>query len=118
MNDLMGDQVTVSVAGLSSAVGKIKGGLLKALAVTGDSRSPQLPYVPAVSEIKPGLVMETWVGISLPPKTPQPIVDRLVSLIQQAMKEPDIQTQLSEQGVKPVFEAPAAITARMADSQV
>ena len=114
MNDLMGDQVTVSVAGLSSAVGKIKGGLLKALAVTGDSRSPQLPNVPAVSEIKPGLVMETWVGISLPPKTPQPIVDRLVSLIQQAMKEPDIQTQLSEQGVKPVFEAPAAITARMA----
>jgi tripartite-type tricarboxylate transporter receptor subunit TctC len=73
-----------------------------------------LPNVPTVSEIKPGLVLETWVGISMPPRTPPQIVSRLASLIEQAMKEPDTQAQLIAQGVTPVYEGPAQITERMA----
>jgi tripartite-type tricarboxylate transporter receptor subunit TctC len=114
MTDLMAGQVTVSVPGLSSTVGQVKAGALKALAVTGATRSPQLPNVPTVSEIKPGLVLETWVGISMPPRTPPQIVSRLASLIEQAMKEPDTQAQLIAQGVTPVYEGPAQITERMA----
>jgi tripartite-type tricarboxylate transporter receptor subunit TctC len=114
MNDLMGGQVTLSVPGLSSAVGQIKGGALKALAVTSETRSPQLPNVPTISEIKPGVVLETWVGISAPPKTPQAVVNRLASLIDQAMKDPGVQNQLAEQGVRAVYEGPSVITARMA----
>ena len=110
----MAGQVTVSVPGLSSTVAQVKAGALKALAVTGATRSPQLPNVPTVSEIKPGLVLETWVGISMPPRTPPQIVSRLASLIEQAMKEPDTQAQLIAQGVTPVYEGPAQITERMA----
>jgi tripartite-type tricarboxylate transporter receptor subunit TctC len=54
------------------------------------------------------------VGISVPPKTPPQIVNRLAALIEQAMKDPDMQAQLVAQGVTPVFEGPAEITARMA----
>lgn len=114
MTDLMGGQVTVSVAGLSSAVGQIKAGQLKALAVTGSSRSSQLPNVPTVAEVKPGFVLETWVGISMPAKTPPQIVNRLASLIEQAMKDPELQAQLVAQGVTPVYEGPAALRDRMA----
>lgn len=114
MTDLMAGQVTLSVPGLSSTVSQVKAGALKALAVTGASRSPQLPNVPTLSEIKPGLVLETWVGISAPPKTPPQIVAKLASLIEQAMKDPELQAQLFAQGVTPVYEKPSEITARMA----
>ena len=114
MTDLMGGQVTLSVPGLSSTVAQVKAGSLKALAVTGAVRSPQLPNVPTLAESKPGSVLATWVGISMPPKTPPQIVNRLAALIEQAMKDPDMQAQLVAQGVTPVFEGPAEITARMA----
>ncbi len=114
MTDLMGGQVTVSIPGLSSAVGQVKAGTVKALAVTGTVRSTQLPNVPTLAESKPGFTMETWVGISLPPRTPPQVVNRLAALIEQAMKTPELQAQLTEQGVTPVYEGPAVISARMA----
>ena len=113
MTDLMAGQVTMSVPGLSSTVSQVKSGALKALAVTGATRSPQLPNVPTLSEMKPGLVLETWVGISAPPKTPPQIIAKLASLIEQAMKDPELQAQLFAQGVTPVYEKPSEITARM-----
>lgn len=113
MTDLMAGQVTMSVPGLSSTVSQVKSGALKALAVTGTTRSPQLPNVPTLSEMKPGLVLETWVGISAPPKTPPQIIAKLASLIEQAMKDPELQAQLFAQGVTPVYEKPSEITARM-----
>ena len=113
MSDLMAGQVTMSVPGLSSTVSQVKSGALKALAVTGATRSPQLPNVPTLSEMKPGLVLETWVGISAPPKTPPQIIAKLASLIEQAMKDPELQAQLFAQGVTPVYEKPSEITARM-----
>lgn len=112
--NFMAGEVTVSVPGLSSTVSQVKAGALKALAVTGATRSSQLPNVPTVAELKPGLVLETWVGISLPPKTPQQIITRLASLIEQAMKDAELQAQLVAQGVTPVYEGPAEISARMA----
>jgi tripartite-type tricarboxylate transporter receptor subunit TctC len=114
MTDLMAGQVTMSVPGLSSTVTQVKAGALKALAVTGATRSPQLPNVPTLAETKPGLVLETWVGISAPPKTPPQIIAKLASLIEQAMKDPELQAQLFAQGVTPVYERPSEITARMA----
>ena len=113
MTDLMAGQVTMSVPGLSSTVTQVKAGALKALAVTGVTRSPQLPNVPTLSEIKPGLVLETWVGISAPPKTTPQIITKLASLIEQAMKDPELQAQLFAQGVTPVYEKPNEITNRM-----
>jgi tripartite-type tricarboxylate transporter receptor subunit TctC len=104
----------MSVPGLSSTVTQVKAGALKALAVTGAKRSPQLPNVPTLAEIKPGLILETWVGISAPPKTPPQIIARLSSLIEQAMKDPELQAQLFAQGVTPVYERPSEITVRMA----
>lgn len=114
LNDVIGGQVTLTVPGLSTVVSQVKAGTVKGLAVTGIARSSQLPNVPTLAETKPGLAMETWVGISLPPRTPPEIVNRLAALIEQAMKTPELQAQLKDMGVTPVYEGPAAISARMA----
>lgn len=114
MTAVMSGQVTVSMPGLSSAVGQVKAGTVKALAVSGAARSTQLPNVPTLAESKPGFVMETWVGISLPAGAPPEIVNRLAALIEQAMKTPELQARLTDLGVTPVYEGPAAISDRMA----
>ena len=69
--------------------------------------------MPTLAETKPGLVLETWVGISAPPKTPPQIIAKLASFIEQAMKDSELQAQLLSQGVTPVYERPSEITARM-----
>lgn len=114
LNDLLAGQVNVTVVGLSSAIGQIRAGTLKALAVTSAGRLSQLPNVPTVAELKPNLIIETWVGVAMPPKAPAEAVNRMASLVEQAMKDPELRAQLTDLAVEPVFEGPAAATARMA----
>jgi tripartite-type tricarboxylate transporter receptor subunit TctC len=114
LTDLLAGQVNVSVVGLSSAIGQIKAGNLKALAVTSATRLAQLPNVPTVAEIKPNFTIETWIGVAMPPKAPADAVNRMATLVEQAMKDNDLRAQLRELAIEPVFEGPAAAKARMA----
>ncbi len=114
LTDLLAGQVNVTVVGLSSAIGHIKAGTLKALAVTSATRLAQLPNVPTVAEIKPNFTIETWIGVAMPPKAPADAVNRMAALVEQAMKDNDLRAQLRELAVEPVFEGPAAAKARMA----
>jgi tripartite-type tricarboxylate transporter receptor subunit TctC len=114
LTDLLAGQVNVTVVGLSSAIGHIKAGTLKALAVTSATRLAQLPNVPTVAEIKPNFTIETWIGVAMPPKAPADAVNRMAALVEQAMKDNDLRAQLRDLAVEPVFEGPAAAKARMA----
>jgi tripartite-type tricarboxylate transporter receptor subunit TctC len=76
--DLMGGQVDVHFDQLSSAIGAIQGGKLRALAVTTLKRSAQLPEVPTIDESGvPGFDASTFTGIVLPAATPRDVVTRL-----------------------------------------
>src|SRR5205085_12180702 len=76
--DLLGGQVPVSMPGTAGMVGHIKNGKLRALAVSGAKRSPQLPDVPTVMEAGvPGYEAYVWMGLLAPKGTPQPSIDRL-----------------------------------------
>ena len=114
LTDLLAGQVNVTVVGLSSAIGHIKAGTLKALSVTSATRLAQLPNVPTVAEIKPNFTIETWIGVAMPPRAPADAVNRMAALVEQAMKDNDMRAQLRELAVEPVFEGPAAAKARMA----
>jgi tripartite-type tricarboxylate transporter receptor subunit TctC len=114
LTDLLAGQVNVTVVGLSSAIGHIKAGTLKALAVTSATRLAQLPNVPTVAEIKPNFTIETWIGVAMPPKAPADAVNRMAALVEQAMKDNDLRAQLRDLAVEPVFEGPSAAKARMA----
>ena len=115
LNDLIGGQVDVSVVGLSSVLGHIESGALRALAVTSRSRAPQLPEVPTVAESSPGFELEFWLGISLPAKAPRAVVERLDQLVQSAAADPDVRSKLQRAGVEPAYTNGAALRQRIAD---
>lgn len=96
------------MVGLSSAIGQIRSGALKALAVTTRTRVPQLPDVPALAELSPGFEFETWLGLSMPAGTPADVVRRLGETVEKVMKEQELQSRLSDAAVTPLFKGAAA----------
>src|SRR2546430_5833012 len=75
--DLLGAQVQVMFATMSSSIEYVRGGKLRALAVTTATRSPVLPDMPTVAEFVPGYESSFWTGICAPKNTPAEIVDKL-----------------------------------------
>ena len=97
--DLISGQVNMSFDNLSAAMAQIKGGKLKALAVTGKQRSPMLPDVPTVAESGlPGYEAISWNGVFAPAGTPKEIVDKLAREIDAILKTPETRKFFAEQG--------------------
>jgi tripartite-type tricarboxylate transporter receptor subunit TctC len=100
--DMMAGRVHLMFDNLASALPSIKGGKVRALAVTTRARSGFLPELPTLDEsgLK-GFDMTTWWGVSVAARTPQPIVDRLSAEILKAMDAPDMRERLRGMGSEP-----------------
>ena len=93
--DIISGQVPVMIDNLASGLGQVKGGNVRALAVTGKERSSLLPDVPTVEEAGvPGYVYYTWFGLWAPKKTPQPIIDKLHAEIKKAIADPTVKARI------------------------
>ena len=93
--DVISGQVPVFIDNLASGLGQVKGGNVRALAVTGKERSSLLPDVPTVEEAGvPGYVYYTWFGLWAPKKTPQPIIDKLHAEIKKAIADPTVRARI------------------------
>ena len=104
VTDVATGAVSMSFASLAAALPLIKAGKLRAVAVTSKDRMPQLPDVPPLSEGAPGLAgyeLLNWFGMFATGGTPQPIVDRLNTIVNAALKEPAIADKLIPQGIVP-----------------
>ena len=100
--DLLGGQVEMMFDTSSSAMGQIKAGRLRPLAVTTPQRSAELPSVPTLAEAGvQGAEMSTWYGLFTTGGTPRPIVERLHAELQNALKQPDVQGRLTGLGGEP-----------------
>jgi tripartite-type tricarboxylate transporter receptor subunit TctC len=77
MTDLLGGQIQVMFDGLASSIGHIKGGAVRALAVTTAARAEALPDLPTVSDFLPGFEASAWYGLAAPANTASEIVDKL-----------------------------------------
>ena len=94
--DLLGGQAQIMFDTSSSAIGQIKGGKLRALAVTSAKRSPELPDVPTLAEAGfPGMEMTTWYGVFAPAGTPPVVVTKLHDEIMATLKLPDVQKRIT-----------------------
>jgi tripartite-type tricarboxylate transporter receptor subunit TctC len=94
--DVMSGQVPVFIDNLASALGQIKSGSVRVLAVTSKERSPLLPDVPTMQEAGvPGYVYYTWFGLWAPKDTPQPIVDKLYAEIKKAQATPMVKDRIA-----------------------
>lgn len=107
--DLAGGQMDVMFDNLPSAMQLIKGGKLKALAVTSTQRSPALPEVPTIEEAAnlKGFEATSWFGLLAPAGTPAEIVNRIQQETARALNSPAIKEKMLAQGAIPSGNSPA-----------
>jgi tripartite-type tricarboxylate transporter receptor subunit TctC len=98
--DLLGGQVQVMFASMSSSIEYVRAGKLRALAVTTLTRSPVLPDIPTAAEFVSGYEASFWTGIGAPKGTPAEIVDKLNRQINAALTDSNVKSRLSEWGAK------------------
>jgi len=96
--DLLGGQVQVMFDLMSTSIEYIRGGKLRALAVTTATRSEALPDIPTISEFVPGYEASTWNGVAAPKDTPPEIIDRVNTEINAALSDPTIKARLADLG--------------------
>jgi tripartite-type tricarboxylate transporter receptor subunit TctC len=95
-------QTQVTFQTTSLAIPQIKAGRLHPLAVAAPNRLPDAPDIPTVGEMGyPGIKIDTWFGIFLPPNTPRPIVERLNKAFQAAITDPENKAKLEAKGIYP-----------------
>ena len=104
--DLIGGQVHVLFDNLPSSIGHIKGGKIRALAVTSAQPEPSLPGVPTVGETVPGYEATAWFGIGMPKGTPREIIDKVNAEVNRALADPKMHERLAELGGKPISGTP------------
>lgn len=100
INDVLGGQLPIVFASLPSALSHIKAGKLRALAVSGEKRSPALPDVPAIAESVPGYNGTLWIGLFAPAGVPSEVLTTLQDTTRKAMAAPDLRDKLEQQGVE------------------
>ncbi|MDB5795010.1 MAG: extracytoplasmic binding receptor [Noviherbaspirillum sp.] len=105
--DLTGGHVDVMFDNLITAMPFIKSGRLKLLGVGGNARVADFPDVPAISEVLPGFLSETWLGIVAPPNTPAPVVNRLSDAIAKVIHEPEFKKRMADVYAQAVGNTPA-----------
>jgi tripartite-type tricarboxylate transporter receptor subunit TctC len=106
MLDLLGGNIQLIFATVSTAIVHVKAGKLRALAVTSAKRVDLLPDLPTVAEGGvPGFAVDNWYGFMAPRGTPKPIVAKLHTGIDLALDAPDIKARLRDLGIFP-FPAP------------
>jgi tripartite-type tricarboxylate transporter receptor subunit TctC len=98
LTDLLGGQVQIFFDNLPSSIAHIKGGRLRALAVTTAKRSDALPDVPTIAETVPGYEASVFYGMAVPRQTPRPIIDKLNALVNAALADPAMRAKLAELG--------------------
>ncbi len=107
LTEVIAGRVDLAVDNLPSSLGHIRDGRLRALAVTTERRAPALPDTPTTREAGfPAVDAVAWFGIQVPARTPKPVIDRLASEIQAAVRDPAIRAKIEEQGAEPVGDTP------------
>ena len=117
MTDLIGGQVNFMCDQTTNTTPQIKGGKVKAYAVTTRQRVKSLPDVPTAAEsgVK-DFEVTVWHGIWAPHGTPKPVIDKLTKALQAALKDPNVVSKFAELGTEPVPQdqaTPAALGAHL-----
>jgi tripartite-type tricarboxylate transporter receptor subunit TctC len=86
---------------LTSAIGLVRSGRLKALAVSSPKRSDQLPDVPSLKEAGVDVDYSVWFALAAPRGTPEAIIERLNRDSRQALQSPDVQERIASFGAVP-----------------
>jgi tripartite-type tricarboxylate transporter receptor subunit TctC len=108
VNDLLGGQVQMMFAGISTVLQHVKSGKLVAIAIAAPKRSPQLPDVPTVAESGiAGFDVTSWYGLVARAGTPPEIIEKIHRDVVDALANEDVRSKLSALGLEPLGDSPA-----------
>lgn len=107
ITDLLGGQVQLFMSSIPTAMGQIKSGKMRALAVSSSHRAHDLPAIPTLSESGfAGFESATWFGLLAPAGTPASIVATLNTEINRALKAPEVREKIAAEGAEPLGGTP------------
>jgi len=104
---VMAGQVQFATPNLAAAINFIQQGKLRALGVTSEQRSPQVPNVPAIAETLPGFENLGWFGLMAPAGTPREVIDKVYRDTGKALGAADVKSRFEGLGMAPVGNTPA-----------
>ena len=113
--DLLSGQVQLVFGTISTLIQYIRGGMLRALAVTTTTRSDVLPDIPTMAEFVPGYEASAWYGVGAPKDTPAEVIDKLNNEINAVTADPLLKARLAGLGIDPMSMTSAAFRKLIAD---
>jgi len=96
--DLLASQIQAFIITVPAAIGFVRDGKLRALAVTSAKRAEVLPDVPTIAELLPGFEATAWDGTCAPAATPKEVVDKLNAAITAGLADPQLKAKLKDLG--------------------
>jgi tripartite-type tricarboxylate transporter receptor subunit TctC len=115
--DLLGGQVDVTFAVVTTAIEYIRSGKLRALAVTSAKRQEALPEIAPMADFLPGYEAIGWFGLFAPKNTPVEVVNRLNKEVNAALSDPKIKARLADLGGEPLPGSPEDLGRLVADDK-
>lgn len=113
LTELLAGRVDVMVDTMTLTASLLKDQRVRALAVTSAAGASNLPGVPAVADLLPAVVFESWLGIAAPPGTPPDIVERLNKALRAVLDQPEVRQKLIGLGGSPRASSPLEFQARV-----
>lgn len=102
--DLVAGTLSAGVMPFNVALGLVRSGDLKALAITSRNRSALLPEVPTMAEVGyPEASVDSWLGFHVPAGTPPELVRKLVGAVEEAVSNADVRSKLANLGAEPAY---------------
>jgi len=112
ITDVLGGQVPYILSTSAGLLPHVRGGRLKAIAVTSPERSPLTPNVPTIAESGfPGYDMDTWIGMFVPKATPNSVVRILHEATLEALKSPQVKERIESQAGRIIGGSPEQLDA-------
>jgi tripartite-type tricarboxylate transporter receptor subunit TctC len=112
--DAIGGQIPLVFTAVASSQQFVKSGKLKAIGVSSAGRSSSLPDVPTFAESGlPGFVVDSWVGVLAPARTPLPVIERLQREIAAVLADPAVKERYGVLGIEPVGNTPEQFAAQI-----
>ena len=115
LTDLLGGRVQVIFDPLGEAMGYVRAGKLRALAVTSTTRVAAVPDIPTVAEFVPGYEADGWSGMTAPKNTAIEVIDKLNKEINAGLADPKMKAQLTDLGSTPLVGSPSDFGKLIAD---
>ncbi|MCS6997381.1 MAG: tripartite tricarboxylate transporter substrate binding protein [Casimicrobiaceae bacterium] len=116
ITDMLGGSIEVVFADLNNALAQIRGGKVKAYGVTTTRRAPQLPDLPAITELLPGYELVPWFALVGPANLPREVVARLETALARTLASPEVRTRMNAAGLD-IDHTDGAALARLIESE-